>query len=331
MTRFQITVLALLAIGVLGVFVIGGVMIAMTLQAPSAPTPPTAASIPTLTQVISGQNWEYHVTGIERTKTLNLSPLMANNDAQGTYLIIYLTLKNVSKQNLSVRASDFKVRDKNDVNYDAIDERLLATFLYIRKLTMFSNPPIPGTSVNTFVPGVQVSTALIFDISPDAKQLQLRLGQTATLVVSDVGTVPTVIPPTAWPFPPPPPSIGVTVVTPTAQTRSRPTATTCTAALQRISIPNGKPLHVDETLSSCSKSFVVSMANGQVIQFAYFGYNDNHWTDFKVRDPTGKIIQGEGAARSLYFAATMKGDYTLTFQGPGRLIFDIIVENMPSN
>lgn len=73
------------------------------------------------------------------------------------------------------------------------------------------------------------------------------------------------------------------------------------------------------------------MANGQVIQFAYFGYNDSHWTDFKVRDPTGKIIQGEGAAGSLYFAATMKGDYTLTFQGPGRLIFDVIVENMPSN
>ncbi len=325
MTKFQIAVLALLAIGVLGVFVIGGVMIAVTLQAPNASTSPADTPRANPAQMVSSANWEYRITRTEQTK--EIGTIIGSATAQGTFLIVYLSLKNTGKQNAEIHPVSFSLRDSNNVTYDTIDERIINAFLYAHQLTPFSSltgiPPYTA-----FVPGVSVDTAIIFDINPDAKQIQLQLGQTATLVVSDVETVPTVIPPTAWPGAP---TIRVAVVTPTAQTISRPTATTCTASLQRLSIPNGKPLHVDETLSNCSKSFAISMANGQVIQFAYFGYNDSHWTDFKVRDPTGKIIQGEGAAGSLYFAATLKGDYTLTFQGPGRLIFDVIVENMPSN
>jgi len=48
-----------------------------------------------------------------------------------------------------------------------------------------------------------------------------------------------------------------------------------------------------------------------------------------VRDPSGKVIEGEGAAGTLYYLATTTGDYTITFNGKGQLIFGIRVEAAP--
>jgi hypothetical protein len=50
-----------------------------------------------------------------------------------------------------------------------------------------------------------------------------------------------------------------------------------------------------------------------------------------VRDPSNRIIGGEGAAGTFYYAATTTGDYTITFQGTGPLVFGIQVQAAPSN
>jgi len=272
-----------------------------------------------------------------------MGTIIGSATAQGTFLIVYLSLKNTGKQNAEIHPVSFRLRDSNNVTYDTIDERIINAFLYAHQLTPFSNltgiPPYTA-----FVPGVSVDTAIIFDINPAAKNLRLQLGQTETFLAVDVATVPTAVATPTFSAagmmatiqaglssPGPAPTIRGAATTPTRIPNRTSTPTLCASTTQRLNVPNRQLVHIDETLGNCSKSFVISMANGQVIQFAYFGYNDSHWTDFKVRDPTGKVIQGEGAAGSLYFAATMKGDYTLTFQGPGRLIFDVIVENMPSN
>ena len=50
-----------------------------------------------------------------------------------------------------------------------------------------------------------------------------------------------------------------------------------------------------------------------------------------VRDPSNRIIEGEGAAGTMYYTATNTGDYTITFQGTGPLVFGVQVQAAPSN
>ena len=50
-----------------------------------------------------------------------------------------------------------------------------------------------------------------------------------------------------------------------------------------------------------------------------------------VRDPSNSIIEGEGPAGTIYYTATNTGDYTITFQGTGPLVFGIQVQAAPSN
>ena len=118
----------------------------------------------------------------------------------------------------------------------------------------------------------------------------------------------------------PAPESGTATLIPTFGTPT-PAVPPCTSTTQRISIPSSQN-NWGEMPTGCSKSFVVGMRAGQGLSLAYFGYGTQA-SMMTVRDPSGKIIEGEGAAGTHYYTATSTGDYTITFQGTGTLMFDI--------
>ena len=104
-----------------------------------------------------------------------------------------------------------------------------------------------------------------------------------------------------------------------------------TSTTQRITIPSS-PFNGGEMSPGCSKSFVISIKAGQVLALGR-GYEapNSVITQMTVRDPSNRIIEGEGAAGTIYYTATNTGDYTITFQGTGPLVFGIRVQAAPSS
>ena len=111
-------------------------------------------------------NWEYTVTKVERTRQLVWSDFGNRSDAQGIFVVIYLTLKNLGKQNYSINSWDFELRDDNDAKYQTARDMLMI----VRQMKLASLG-------DQFVPGLSIQTALIFDVNPDATGLKLYLDQ----------------------------------------------------------------------------------------------------------------------------------------------------------
>lgn len=107
---------------------------------------------------------------------------------------------------------------------------------------------------------------------------------------------------------------------PTDTTRP-PTVPPCIQTTQRITSPSS-PFNGGEMLPGCSKLLIVRVTVGQVLALSYLGYN-SQVSMATVRDPSGALMEGEGAAGTHYYVATTTGDYTITFQGKGQLIFGI--------
>jgi hypothetical protein len=142
----------------------------------NTPKPPTATPtpLPKIGQTVSVGNWEYTVTKVEKEKTLTWSEFGNTSEAKGTWLIVYMTLKNIGKQNFGINTWDFELRDASDIKYDtSTDFGTTAMFLSYKKLSNLGEQ---------YPPGVPVNTALIFDIAPDAKGLKLVLKQARTSV-----------------------------------------------------------------------------------------------------------------------------------------------------
>ena len=129
----------------------------------------TAAPQAKVSDKVSSGNWEYTVTKVEKVKTLVWSDLASGKtDALGTWAVVSLTLKNIGKQNFPINGFDFNVTDAAGIKYDPSTKLEASMFVSHAKLTNLGAQ---------FPPGVEVKTALVFDVSPDAKSLKLVLKQ----------------------------------------------------------------------------------------------------------------------------------------------------------
>jgi len=121
----------------------------------------------------------------------------------------------------------------------------------------------------------------------------------------------------------------MTILPPKVSTSApQPTVSSCTIT-QRITNPSS-PFNGGAMSPGCRNIFIVSMKAGQVLALS-MGYlpSSSSISEMTVRDPNGMVPPSEGAAGTQYFSVTITGDYTITFQGTGPLVFGIRVEAAP--
>lgn len=255
----------------------------------STPTP-TPAVYPLNTVVAFGA-WEYVFTKVEVMKSIGRA------NAQGIYIVVYFTLKNVSKTAQNPIMQTFEIIDSTGARYPGGFSSYPATTLFQEK-----GGGLPGS----LIPGITVSSLIVFDVNPAATGLRIHPVMTTSNIPTNIYVdLEQALSPTG-------------IAIPTAN------ATPCVSTTQRITNPSS-PFNGGKMSPGCSKSFVISVKAGQVLALGYFGY-DTQVNGMAVRDPNGRIIEGEGAAGTHYYTATSTGDYTITFQGVGQLIFNIWVQ-----
>lgn len=104
--------------------------------------------------------FEFTVTGIS-TKT-RVGNNIVGQDAQGEFLLVNVTVKNIGKESQIFSSSTQKLHDADDVTYSADP----AAAIYLGNTQSFLNQINPGNSVK----GI-----LVFDIPKDAKPTTLEL------------------------------------------------------------------------------------------------------------------------------------------------------------
>lgn len=122
---------------------------------PTIPLRPTATPIP--------PTWEFAITNIEKTTTLKAGRSFT---AKGTYVIVNLTIKNISKRNSRVNRLATIVQDAIGNEY-ASDEGTAFQFLVHNGQSDMFAPNVP--------PGISVETMFVFDVNPEATGLMLCL------------------------------------------------------------------------------------------------------------------------------------------------------------
>lgn len=143
---------------------------------PTEPPKPTETPkpLPKVGETITAGNWEYTVEKLEKAKTLTWSQFGNKTDAKGTWLVVYMTLKNVGKENFSINTWDFELNDATGIKYNTTTDVATAYgFNDLKKLAKLGEQ---------FPPGVSTKTALLFDIAPDAKGLKLLVKQAQTSI-----------------------------------------------------------------------------------------------------------------------------------------------------
>jgi hypothetical protein len=139
------------------------------------PVPATPTAAPAIGTTISNGNWAYVVTKVSKPgRTINTGNQFAQLNALGTWVVVYMTLKNIGNQNFDINSWDFKLESGSGTTYDVTDHSVEMNVwlenVGLRRL---------GQQVP---PGVEFSTALLFDVSPNASKLSLDLRQANTRV-----------------------------------------------------------------------------------------------------------------------------------------------------
>ncbi len=137
-------------------------------SAGGAAAAPSAAPVAKVGDTVKSGNWSYVATKVEKTKTLVWTDLGNKTDALGTWLVVSMTLRNVGTQNFPINTFDFSVTDSAGTKYAHSDKLEALTFVRYRKLTPLGSQ---------FPPGIDVQTALVFDVNPSATGLRLILKQ----------------------------------------------------------------------------------------------------------------------------------------------------------
>ncbi len=117
---------------------------------------------------IKSGNWQYTVTKSEKVKTLQWSEFGNKKDALGMWLVVSITLRNVGERNFTINVTDFQVQDSTAAKYDPSSAFEAYSFVTYRKLTPLGSQ---------FPPGLDVNSAIVFDVNPSATGLQLVLKQ----------------------------------------------------------------------------------------------------------------------------------------------------------
>lgn len=143
-------------------------------QAAPAPTPPAVAEatpepdlIP-LGQELAKGNWSYVVTRVERGDKSLGGGIWGQREAVGEYVIVYLTIKSISKRTYPIHMFDFHLWDAENIEYDPVNSLETNAWLDEQKLDAWGKD-IP--------PGVPVDGALVFEVGPQARNLNLWVEQ----------------------------------------------------------------------------------------------------------------------------------------------------------
>lgn len=124
---------------------------------------------------VSSGNWEYTVTKVEKVKTLVWSDFGNKVDATGTFVVVSITLKNIGSRNFGINSFDFELHDSGGVKYNTSDKFETFSYVSYRKLTPLGDQ-VP--------PGLEVKSALVFDINPSATALKLVLKQAGSATIA---------------------------------------------------------------------------------------------------------------------------------------------------
>ncbi|MDE3076507.1 MAG: DUF4352 domain-containing protein, partial [Chloroflexota bacterium] len=131
---------------------------------PSAqPTP-----APKIGDTITKGNWAYTVTKVDKPgKSITVNQF-SKLDALGTWVAVYMNLKNVGTQNFGINSFDFELLDSSGVKSNVTDNISYYSWLDSQKMqTLAGQKP----------PGIPFDTALLFDVNPDAKGFKLNIKQ----------------------------------------------------------------------------------------------------------------------------------------------------------
>ncbi len=128
----------------------------------------TARTIFTIGETIRAGNWEYRINRVQQAKTLSWGTSGDKAQAKGTFLLVYMTVKNIGSKNSALDASNYQLKDANGTAYNTTNLSQVASFIRSSKMANFGDQISPGQSLNTL---------LIFDLDSNAKSLTLYLNQ----------------------------------------------------------------------------------------------------------------------------------------------------------
>jgi hypothetical protein len=142
----------------------------------------------TLQELVTGENWEFKVTSASRTLQVEtcLSVSITNAQecrfappslkAKGIYEVLQLTFKNIGKRNFGLGLQDFELSTKGGVVYDA---DISATSAYVTSYARISSDQryVELSSLGQYPPALEFKTTLVFDVHPNAADLDLVLLQ----------------------------------------------------------------------------------------------------------------------------------------------------------
>lgn len=113
-------------------------------------------------------NWAYTVTRVDKAKTLTWTEYGNTVEALGQFVLVSLTLRNIGDRNFPINTHDFYLTDSGGIKYETSSKLELYSYVRFVKLTNLGEQ---------FPPGIDVASALIFDVNPAAIGLRLVLRQ----------------------------------------------------------------------------------------------------------------------------------------------------------
>lgn len=143
--------------------------------APTTAPAPVATAAPKVGDTVTLGNWSYIVTKAEKPgQHLDTGNQFIKLDALGTWVAVYMTLKNVGKENFPINTSDFNLADGAGIQSKTTDHFFEMNEWVKGKKLQPLGQQIP--------PGVSFDTAILFDVNPQATGFKLNLVQARTAV-----------------------------------------------------------------------------------------------------------------------------------------------------
>jgi hypothetical protein len=138
------------------------------------PPKPTNTPIPPpkmygLNELASVKNWNLAVAGVDRPgKEFVWSEFNNKSLAAGTWFIVALDMKNTGNSNFGVNTTDFELLANGGITYKISTEGGVYAYPAYKKAQNIGGQVPPGVTVRYY---------LIFDVAPDASDLQLVFKQ----------------------------------------------------------------------------------------------------------------------------------------------------------
>ncbi len=145
-------------------------LVASAANKSSQTTPQTPQAQPQIGQPLTAGNWRYTIGAVERMKEIKGGVL--TDTAKGEYVVVPVTLENVGKANFGISGHDFTMEDAAGVKYT---NAMPAAGVSWAKAKGYTG--LLALSTDTMPPGVPSKWLLVYDVTPGASGLALRLNQ----------------------------------------------------------------------------------------------------------------------------------------------------------